>query len=142
MTNHIYNHRSMALYLRRVYKKKRNLTLMHYNSDVPSFYSFIFGSMFNLISSMFNEGSLIYFKQIENFLKWSFSDATKFAFICNYVVKRQAGTRVFTCDLLHVPHQIFRTMKISLVVYLENQIIQIKKYCWSFNINASFFPTS
>ena len=84
------------------------------------------------MSSLFNEGSLVYFKKIENFQKWSFLDASKFAFICNYVVKRQTGTRVFTCDILHVLHQIFRTMKGNLVVYLENQIIQIKKYCWCF----------
>ena len=58
----------------------------------------------------------------------------------NYVVKRQAGTRVYTSILFHVLHQIFSTMKSSLEVYLENQIIQIKKDNWSFNINASFFP--
>ena len=113
---------------------------MYHNSDIPNFCSFILGSIFDLISSLFNEGSLVYSKQIENLQKWSFWDASKFAFIYNYVVKRQAGTRVYTSILFHVLHQIFSTMKSSLEVYLENQIIQIKKDSWSFNINASFFP--
>ena len=59
---------------------------MLYNSDKTNFHSFILGSLFSLIFCLYNEGSLVYFRQKSTsaetiYQKRSFWDASKFVFI-------------------------------------------------------------
>ena len=59
---------------------------MLYNSDKTNLHSFILGSPFSLIFCLYNEGSLVYFRQIATsaeamYQKRSFWNASKFVFI-------------------------------------------------------------
>ena len=77
----------------RVYKK-RNPTLMLYNSDKQNFHSSILALLFSLIFCLFNEGSLAYFRQITNSAEVTLLPEVvilRFLKICiyNYVVRRK-----------------------------------------------------
>ena len=80
---------------------------MLYNSDKTNFHSFILESLFSPIFCLYNERSLVYFRQIttsveEIYQKRSSLDASKFVFIIIlYVVKRK-GRKLLV--IFHIPH--------------------------------------
>ena len=57
-------HGDRCVWVLKIVYKKRNPSLLSYNSDKTNFYSFVLGSLFSLIFCRFHEGSLDYFRQI------------------------------------------------------------------------------